>query len=66
MLILCLTFFLTLQFPEPTETAVAHVALKVAGSPAGKMALNAMVPGAGNVLGVAAKHPGMVKKLVRV
>uniref|UniRef100_A0A183BLS6 DUF4235 domain-containing protein n=1 Tax=Globodera pallida TaxID=36090 RepID=A0A183BLS6_GLOPA len=29
---------------------------QVAGSPAGKMALNAMVPGAGNVLGVAAKH----------
>uniref|UniRef100_A0A914HPL1 Uncharacterized protein n=1 Tax=Globodera rostochiensis TaxID=31243 RepID=A0A914HPL1_GLORO len=66
MLILCSILFLTLQFPEPTETVVAHVALKLATSPVGKVALNAMVPGAGTVLGVAAKHHKMVKKVVRL
>uniref|UniRef100_A0A183BK75 Secreted protein n=1 Tax=Globodera pallida TaxID=36090 RepID=A0A183BK75_GLOPA len=66
MLILCLILFLTLQFPEPTETVVAHAALKLATSPVGRVALNAVVPGAGTVLGVAAKHHGKVKKLVRL
>ncbi|KAI3410412.1 hypothetical protein GPALN_004515 [Globodera pallida] len=64
MLILCLIVFLTLQFPEPTETVVAHAALKLATSPVGRVALNAVVPGAGTVLGFAAKHRKMVKKVV--
>uniref|UniRef100_A0A914H2E4 Uncharacterized protein n=1 Tax=Globodera rostochiensis TaxID=31243 RepID=A0A914H2E4_GLORO len=50
MLILCLILFLTLQFPEPIETVVVRTALKLATSPVGKVALNAVVPGAGTVL----------------